>query len=412
MDRFLDVLLSSDSVAQFQRYFGVEPEWEYNSNDGVDEAALRQTNGVSKDIDHGFCSQRHRSSAKPSNGELNKSSSHGHINQSVKSNPVRIPVQLKIKNKFWYYLFNFGAALGDEIFFILFLPFCFWNVSTFIARRVVIMWVVVLFPGQGSKEIFKMPRPSCPPVVRLDNVNAYMKEYGMPSTHAMTGVCIPFTLLICTMDRYQYPFSLGLTIAIMWCLLVCFSRIYLGMHNILDVIMGLVFATAIMCTVIPFIDVIDDFLMTGPWWTLGTGLAIALSYPALTEWNSSRELATIIVGTGTGTFIGGWLRIQNEIKLADPVGSPPYEVYIPDSEWLIGMAVRTSLGLAMLLLTKAASKLSISAVVSVVLQMSFKEAKSTNILLVELPRKFLTYMMLAIMTCTVCPLTQQYLNVV
>ena len=32
---------------------------------------------------------------------------------------------------------------------------------------------------------------------------------------------------------FQYPFMLGVFIAVTWCLLVCLSRIYLGMHNIL-----------------------------------------------------------------------------------------------------------------------------------------------------------------------------------
>ncbi|KAJ8938315.1 hypothetical protein NQ318_005333 [Aromia moschata] len=55
----------------------------------------------------------------------------------------------------------------------------------------------------------------------------------MPSTHAMVGVSIPFSVLLFTMNRYQYNVPLGMCIAIVWCALICFSRLYLGMHTVL-----------------------------------------------------------------------------------------------------------------------------------------------------------------------------------
>ena len=30
-------------------------------------------------------------------------------------------------------------------------------------------------------------------------------EYGMPSTHAMLGLAVPASVLLFTVDRYQYP---------------------------------------------------------------------------------------------------------------------------------------------------------------------------------------------------------------
>lgn len=55
----------------------------------------------------------------------------------------------------------------------------------------------------------------------------------MPSTHAMVGVSIPFSVLLYTMDRYQYPVHWGVLVALSWCTLVCVSRVYLGMHSVL-----------------------------------------------------------------------------------------------------------------------------------------------------------------------------------
>lgn len=84
--------------------------------------------------------------------------------------------------------------------------------------------------GQGIKDIVRWPRPG-PPVIQLQH--KWAMEYGMPSTHAMVGVSIPFSVLLYTMDRYQYNIPFGLCIAIIWCTLICLSRLYLGMHTVL-----------------------------------------------------------------------------------------------------------------------------------------------------------------------------------
>lgn len=82
----------------------------------------------------------------------------------------------------------------------------------------------------------------------------YAIEYGMPSTHAMVGSVLPFSMVIFTMHRYdvsknfplmkkllnfgidlyfQYPAWIGFVFAALWCTLVCGSRLYLGMHSVL-----------------------------------------------------------------------------------------------------------------------------------------------------------------------------------
>ena len=44
-----------------------------------------------------------------------------------------------------------GAALGNEMFYILFLPFLFWNVDVRLGRGVVVMWGVLYYIGQLVK---------------------------------------------------------------------------------------------------------------------------------------------------------------------------------------------------------------------------------------------------------------------
>lgn len=90
----------------------------------------------------------------------------------------------RITNRFWYYLFIIGTELGDELFYATMIPFWFWNIDGAVGRRVVFVWSVVMYIGQGLKDIIRWPRPG-PPVKRLQN--KWSIEYGMPSTHAMVS---------------------------------------------------------------------------------------------------------------------------------------------------------------------------------------------------------------------------------
>jgi sphingosine-1-phosphate phosphatase 1 len=106
-----------------------------------------------------------------------------------------------IKNKFWYYLFCFGASLGYELFYASFFPIWFWNIDSAVGRRLVLVWVIVMYFGQALKDVIQWSRPTSPPVVILEP--EYAVEYGMPSTHAMVGSALPVSLIIFTLNRYD-----------------------------------------------------------------------------------------------------------------------------------------------------------------------------------------------------------------
>jgi sphingosine-1-phosphate phosphatase 1 len=83
--------------------------------------------------------------------------------------------------------------------------------------------------------------------------------FFLDSTHAMIGFSVPFSLLYFCSQRYevggavrqssgfrppqshrfpiylpvQFPFVLGLVVCTIWCILICLSRLYLGMHSVL-----------------------------------------------------------------------------------------------------------------------------------------------------------------------------------
>lgn len=107
----------------------------------------------------------------------------------------------RIRSRFLYYLFTLGTELGNELFYILFFPFCIWNVDAWMGRRLIIVWVWVMYLGQCTKDVIRWPRPASPPVLKLEIF--YNSEYSMPSTHAMSGTAIPFTLVLLSYGRWQ-----------------------------------------------------------------------------------------------------------------------------------------------------------------------------------------------------------------
>lgn len=103
-----------------------------------------------------------------------------------------------VLNKFWYWLFIIGTELGDEVFYATFIPFWFWNVDGAVGRRVIFLWSIVMYIGQALKDIIRWSRPGRP-VIKLQS--KWSAEYGMPSTHAMVAISIPFSVLIFTQAR-------------------------------------------------------------------------------------------------------------------------------------------------------------------------------------------------------------------
>uniref|UniRef100_A0A8P0TJ52 Phosphatidic acid phosphatase type 2/haloperoxidase domain-containing protein n=1 Tax=Canis lupus familiaris TaxID=9615 RepID=A0A8P0TJ52_CANLF len=214
-----------------------------------------------------------------------------------------------VKNYFYYYLFRFSAALGQEVFYITFLPFTHWNIDPFLSRRLIIVWVLVMYIGQVAKDILKWPRPLSPPVVKLEK--RVIAEYGMPSTHAMAATVISFTLLISTRDRYQYPFVLGLLMAVLFSTLVCLSRLYTGMHTVLDVLGGIAGPGGAAGAHVPGLEPIDRLDRASP----GSRCAPPSALPAVLPLARAPALQpdprrpTTIWPRGAGVTIGSWITL-------------------------------------------------------------------------------------------------------
>ncbi|CAH0407137.1 unnamed protein product [Chilo suppressalis] len=314
-----------------------------------------------------------------------------------------------VNNRFWYYLFVVGTALGDEIFYATFIPFWFWNIDGAVGRRVVLVWTVVMYIGQGIKDIVRWPRPGYP-VKKLQEKWAI--EYGMPSTHAMVGVSIPFSVLLYTIDRYQYPEHWGVVIAVAWCTLICVSRVYLGMHSVLDIAAGLLLSSLLLVVLIPVVDWLDGLLLTNnfaPLIVITLSILAIVFYPDADKWTPTRGDTTMIVSVCAGILTGSWTNYQLGNMVASDQ-APPYQIIWPSVEMLGCTILRTILGFCGVLATRAIGKSLSYAFISALLGKDKNELLNSensldnkNKITVELCYKYFTYGMIGFNTTYVFP---------
>lgn len=75
------------------------------------------------------------------------------------------------------------------------------------------------------------------------------------------------------------------------CLLVGMSRLYLGMHSVLDIVAGLILAIALMFPLVPIVDVINSYIATNFWllaMLITISIVIIVYYPATYKWTPTR----------------------------------------------------------------------------------------------------------------------------
>lgn len=317
-----------------------------------------------------------------------------------------------VNNWLWYYIFVIGTELGDEIFYATFIPFWFWNIDGAVGRRVVMVWSIIMYVGQSMKDVVCWPRPSSPPVYRLQQKWAI--EYGMPSTHAMVGVSIPFSVLLYTVQRYEYPVVVGFSIAVVWCFVISVSRIYLGMHTVLDVIVGILLAILLMVPLVPLVDRTDMFLLTSRWSPLillSGSILILVFCPKSEIWTPTRGDTATVISVCVGIHLGAWANYQLG-QMSEPTSPPPYKVIWPSNEMMGLIFLRSALGFSCILATRAICK-SAGYATLCLLGLSTAPLDSPSSLrnTVDLIFKYITYILIGFNTVHLLPSTFKLLSI-
>ncbi|XP_055967798.1 sphingosine-1-phosphate phosphatase 2 [Sorex fumeus] len=273
-----------------------------------------------------------------------------------------------------------------------------------------------MYVGQVAKDILKWPRPFSPPVVRLER--RVMAEYGMPSTHAMAATAISFTLLISTMDRYQYPFILGLMMAVVFSTLVCLSRLYTGMHTVLDVLGGVLITTVLIVLTYPawtFMDSLDSASPLFPVCALVVPFVLSYNYPVSEFYSPTRADTTTILAAGAGATIGFWInhffQLVSEPTTAPGGLGPTTEnvLTLTPHQVLLGLG-RFAVGIVLILgVRQLVQRLSLQVLFSW-FKVVTRNKEARRRLEIEVPYKFVTYTSVGLCTTTFVPMLHRVLG--
>ncbi|XP_018550053.1 sphingosine-1-phosphate phosphatase 1 [Lates calcarifer] len=317
-----------------------------------------------------------------------------------------------IHNKFLFYLFTFGTELGNEMFFIVFFPFLFWNIDALVSRRLIVVWAWNLFVGQSTKDMVRWSRPASPPVVKVEVF--YNSEYSMPSTHAMTGTAIPFCLFMLTYGRWQYPFLFGFCVALSWSVLVCVSRVYMGMHSILEVITGFLYSLLILAFFQPILDKIDTFYMMGHYAPLAiivSHVSLGLVAFSLDSWSTSRGDTAQALGTGVGAALATHVNYQLGLMLDPPLSSLPLTLPSLSTGLVVRSLLRFLIGVVVLLITRMVMKAMTIPFLCRLFGLPTDDVRRARQLMrVELPYRYIVYSVVGFSCVCVVPLLFRILN--
>ena len=140
--------------------------------------------------------------------------------------------------------------------------------------------------------------------------------------------------------------------------------LYIGKDSIMnvmcivvqDVIAGLLYVAALMIIFLPYLAVIDQFLLYSPYAPVSCvliPLLLCIIYPAPSEWSTARGDTMLIMSAGSGIALGHWMSFQYGFmrKASLP---PPYSIIPPTWTWAGLVVLRMTIGVIVLLIIRQA----------------------------------------------------------
>ncbi|KAJ2807878.1 Long-chain base-1-phosphate phosphatase [Coemansia guatemalensis] len=208
-------------------------------------------------------------------------------------------------------LFVFAGMLGNHTFFMLALPFLhIFGLGVF-ARGLsfVVLWS--FYFSSIVKDYISAPRPASPPVVQITRSPAHTIEYGFPSSH--TTYVVSALLYISHYMLNVWAVS-GLWLYLLWAvgLVIVFSRVYCGLHSVIDVTGGFVVGALEALAFIFCYEPLDALMCSNA----GPLYIIAVLYAALSTMPRSLDLCPCCIdafcatSVTAGLGLGAWIHVR------------------------------------------------------------------------------------------------------
>lgn len=193
---------------------------------------------------------------------------------------------------------TFISALGEEQFFPLVLPAFYWCVDKRLGRQLGYIFLLSAMINNTLKNVLRQPRPFwIDPRVQLGNAEGY----GLPSGHVQNTTAV--FLLLATWLRRGWAWML----ALLYILVMSFSRFYLGVHFLQDVFIGFIVGLLVLALFLTWQQMFAERFGKR---ILGRRLLVMVSVPVV--------LATIYVGA--------------MLLIGPPNTDVPWASYIPAAE--------------------------------------------------------------------------------
>ncbi|MFB0534558.1 MAG: phosphatase PAP2 family protein [Anaerolineae bacterium] len=203
------------------------------------------------------------------------------------------------RHPFFDALFQAATFLGEEEFYLIFLPFIYWCLNKQVGVGLAYISLFSPYLNSVVKVTFRLPRPSDPRLVLLRTETSP----SFPSNHAQ-GAVINWGYLA---TRFRHKiFSI---VAVVLVLLIAFSRIYVGVHFPQDVVGGLLIGLLLLVTYNWIVGTVEKRRFDLPLpikLTLSAvaPLALLFAHPFDVDGTYPAELAATTMGTFLGMSIG------------------------------------------------------------------------------------------------------------
>jgi hypothetical protein len=251
------------------------------------------------------------------------------------------------------------------------LPLCFWTGDVRLGAEFTLCLLIGTFLGNFAKNMFALPRPPAPPVKLLQHT---MKDFGFPSVHTLNAVTVSGVLV-----RYHYQhawfyfssdpllarlwFAGSVALALLWCVSIPLSRMYVGVHSPLDVVGGFLSGLVFLALWVPvypamYLWTTETRTFLIPVVCVTAFLAVAV-HPRSQRPSPSYRNNIAVIGIVAGAFIGLSRRNETAALLgALGVHWPQLPVEAVAAAFGVGRQLATSvlrflLGISVMVVVKA-----------------------------------------------------------